>query len=580
MRLNIIQSIIFFFLGLIICVLVYMQLIHGDYYHRQSMNNRIRVAPIDGPRGRILDRNGVVLADNRTTFHVGIVPQDVEDKKALFDYLGQVFNKDPDFLERQFERKEQAPFAPVILAQDISRELAVKIEEEKLVYPGLIVQQGFERYYPFNDAGAHVLGYVGKIDEDEIEDNQQYGYTPLSLVGKTGVEKKYEAFLKGEPGGRQIEVDSRGRQVSLLGLKAPRAGNDVVLTIDQRAQNAAQELLKNYKGGIVVMDLSNGDLISLVSSPSYDPNVFSDKNKSENLISYFNDPLTPLLNRAVSGQYPPGSVFKVPLALAAIQLHKITPSTTYDCPGYMMVGKRKFRCSHVHGVQDLQAALAHSCNVYFFHVGLLVTPRVMDAFAKAFGLTRPTGVDLPFEAKGKLVTKASAGRLWHTGDVLNLSIGQGYTLTTPLQLTVMMAAVANDGVILRPRVVKEVGGDEIPVMDFSKRPLIRLRDQTWYVVQKGLKEAVDDPQGTGYDLKEVPGLDIYGKTGTAQSTRGKPDHAWFVGYIRSSKGSPTGHSLKVSSIAFCVFLENGGSSENSVKIARDLLLKLQSLQII
>jgi penicillin-binding protein 2 len=570
MRLNFIQFIIFFFLGLIICGLFYMQIIHGDYYRRQSMNNRIRVVPIDGPRGRIYDRNGLILADNRIVFHVGVVPQDVGDKNALFDYLGQVLNRDPDFLERQFQRKKITPFAPVIFTQVISRELAVKIEEEKFIFPGLIVQQGYERYYPFSEAGAHVLGYVGKIDEDEIGDNQQYGYSPLSFVGKTGVEKRYDAFLQGDPGGRQIEVDSRGTQVRLLGLKDPLAGNDVMLTIDQRVQNAAQELLRGLKGGIAVMDLSNGNMMSLVSSPSYDPNVFSDKSKNENISFYFNDPSTPLFNRTVSGQYPPGSVFKIPVALAALELHKITPDTTYDCPGYLMVKQRRFGCSHVHGVQDLNAALAHSCNVYFFHVGQLVTPPIIGAFAKAFGLNRRTGVDLPFEAKGNIVTKAQAGGSWYTGDVLNLSIGQGYTLTTPLQLLVMMAAVANDGVILRPRVVEEVGGEETPIMDFSKRPRVRLRDQTWGVVQKGLKAVVDDTQGTGHLLKEGLGLDVYGKTGTAQSIPGKPNHSWFVGYTRSSKLG----------IAFCVFLEYGGSSENSVKIAHDLLLKLQALQIL
>jgi len=570
MRIKIIESFILFSLGLIICSLVYMQIIQGDYYHRQSMNNRIRVVPINGPRGKIVDRNGVILADNHMTFHVGIIPQDVADKNKLMEYLGQVLDRDPDYLLRQFERKKLAPFAPVILEQDIPRELAVKIEEEKFIYPGLIVQQGYERYYPFSEVGAHVLGYVGRIDEAEIEDNQQYGYTPLSFVGKTGIEKKYDAYLQGMPGGRQIEVDSRGSQVRLLGLKDPLAGNDVVLSIDQRVQNAAQELLKGQRGGIVVMDLSNGDLISLVSSPSYDPNAFSDKAKSGDLTSYFNDPLTPLLNRNVSGLYPPGSVFKIPVALAAIQLHKITPSTTFDCPGYMMVGQRRFGCSHVHGLQDLQAALAHSCNVYFFHVGQLVTPPIIGAFAKAFGFNRRTGVDLPFEAKGKIVTGASRDRTWYTGDVLNLSIGQGYTLVTPLQLTVMMAAVANNGVILQPRVVAQVGDEPIRVMDFSKRPLIRLRDQTWRVVQDGLKAVVDDPQGTGHILKDVHGLDIYGKTGTAQSIRGKPNHAWFVGYTRS---------LKLG-IAFCVFLENGGSSENSVNISRELLLRLQSLKII
>ena len=570
MRLNFIQSIIFFFLGSIICGLFYMQVIRGDYYHLQSMNNRIRVVPTDGPRGRILDRNGVVLADNRLVFHIGVVPQDVEDKDALFAYLGQVFDRDPDFFQRQFQRKEIAPFAPVILEQDVPRELAVKIEEEKFIYPGLVVEQGYERLYPFDDEGAHVLGYVGRIDEQEVEDNQQYGYTPLSFVGKTGVEKQYDALLQAVPGGRQIEVDSRGSQVRLLGLKDPVPGVDVTLTIDQRVQRAAQELMRGHRGAVVVMDLSNGDILSLVSSPSYDPNAFSDKKKSDHLTSYFNDSFRPLFNRVTAGQYPPGSVFKIPVALAAIQLHRITPDTTFDCPGYMMVGKRKFGCSHVHGVQDLRQAIAHSCNVYFFHVGQLVTPPIIGAFARAFGLTRRTGIDLPFEAKGKLVTKAPIDGSWFTGDVLNLAIGQGYTLTTPLQLTVLMGGVANDGVLLRPRVVKAVGGQPVPVMAYSKRPRVRLRDDTWAVVKEGLKGVVDDPEGTGHDLKEVPGLDIYGKTGTAQSTRNKPNHAWFVGYTRSPKMG----------IAFCVFLEYGGSSENAVRIARDLLLKLQLMQII
>jgi len=569
MRLNFLQTIIFFFLGLIVGALFYMQIIHGGFYHRQSTNNRIRVVPIDGPRGKVFDSNGIVLADNRIVFHVGVVPQDVEDRKALFVYLGQMLGQDPQFLERQFRRKKLAPFAPVILSEDIPRDLAVKIQEEEFIYPGLVVQQGFERFYPFNESGAHILGYVGKINEDELEDNQ-YGYTPLSYVGKTGLEKWYDLSLRGEAGGRQIEVDSRGSQVRLLGFKEPMEGDSLTLTVDQRIQNLGQELLRGHRGSIIVMDLTNGNILSMVSSPSYDPNVFSDKSKNTNITSYFTDALTPLFNRSVSGQYPPGSVFKIPVALAAIQLHRITPETTYDCPGYMMVGKRKFGCSHVHGVQDLKAALAHSCNVYFFHVGQLVTPPIIGAFAKAFGLGRRTGIDLPFEAKGHLVTKAPSGKSWYGGDVLNLSIGQGYTLTTPLQLTVMMAAVANNGVILRPRVVERVGTKEMPIMKFSKRPLIRLRDETWSEVQKGLKAVVDDAEGTGHDLQQIKGIDIYGKTGTAQSTSGKPNHAWFVGYTRTNKGN----------IAFCVFLEYGGSSENSVRISRDLLLKLQSMQII
>jgi len=255
MRLNIIQFFIFLFLGLIVGSLFYMQVIHGGYYHLQSMNNRIRVVAVEGRRGKILDVNGAVLADNRMVFNVGVMPQDVEDPQGLFEYLGSVLEKDPVLLERQFERKRLAPFAPVILAQDITRDIAVKIEEEKFIYPGLIVEQTYQRFYPFDDVGAHVLGYVGKISEEEMGDKESYGYNPLTFVGKTGVEKTYDQFLQGTPGGRQIEVDSRGAQVRLLGLKDPMAGQDVVLTIDQRVQHEAQDLLKGYRGSIIVMDL-------------------------------------------------------------------------------------------------------------------------------------------------------------------------------------------------------------------------------------------------------------------------------------------------------------------------------------
>ncbi|MBF0504327.1 MAG: penicillin-binding protein 2 [Candidatus Omnitrophica bacterium] len=571
MRFKLIESVIFFFLSLIVGGLFYLQIIHGDYYHRQSTNNRIRVVVSDALRGRILDRRGIVLADNRMAFHLGVIAQDIENKKVLFDYLGRVLNRDPALLERQFLRKKTAPFAPVILAEDIPRELAVKIEEEKFLYPGLEIQQGFQRFYPKDDIGAHILGYVGKIDDTQLQDQDLYGVTPLSIVGKTGIENEYDADLQGTPGGRQIEINSRGRQVRLLGLKDAVGGLDVTLTVDQRLQEAAQELLKGSRGSIVVLGLDRADVLCLVSSPSYDPNVFTNKNKRDHLDVYFKDTETPLLNRAVSGQYPPGSVFKIPLALAALERHKITPSTRFDCPGYMMVGHRKFGCSHVHGVQDLTGALARSCNVYFFHLGELVGAPIIGAYSKAFGLNRPTGIDLPFEASGKLITSSPQGLGWYTGDTLNLSIGQGYTLTTPLQLTVLMAAVANKGVILRPRLVQAVGERQILPLDFSQRPIVRLRDETWDAVEKGLKAVVDDQEGTGHSLRDIKGLEIYGKTGTAQSVHGKPNHAWFAGYTRSPKKE---------NIAFCVFLEYGGSSENAVIKARDLLLKLQTLQII
>ncbi len=569
MRLQSIQNAIIFLLLLIVAALVYTQIVRGAYYRDQSINNRIRVVPIDGPRGRILDRNGLVLADNRPAFHVGVVAQDVVDSDALFNYLGRVLKKDPAALARQYKLRRLTPFAPVILAEDVPKDIVVKIQEDRLLYPGLVVEEGFERFYPFEKDGAHVLGYVGKINPDEVRDGLEYGYTPLSIVGKSGVEKMYDNVLYGTSGGRQIEINNRGQEVRLLGLKDSEQGKDIKLTLDERLQQAAQELLGDRQGSVVVMDTSSGEVLTLVSSPSFDPNAFSDHGRRELIGGYLKDSRGPLINRAVSGQYPPGSVFKIIVALAAIQLNRITPETSFDCPGYYMLGQRKFGCAHVHGVQDLTQALAHSCNVYFFHVGKIVTPEIIGAYAKAFGFGRSTGIDLPYEVKGKIVTPPKA-KGWFTGNTLNLSIGQGDTLSTPMQITVMMAAVANNGLMLKPRIAKVLDQTEVPAPDLNRLPMIRLRDEAWRDVQKGLRSVVTDEEGTGHELSALSGMTIWGKTGTAQAGTNKPNHAWFAGYAQSPKNN----------IAFCVFLEHGGSSANAVAITKELLTRMQALNII
>jgi len=238
------------------------------------------------------------------------------------------------------------------------------------------------------------------------------------------VEKYYEDQLQGTPGGRQIEVNSRGQEVRLLGTKEPKNGKDIVLTLDQRVQSAAAGLLDNRRGSVVVMDLRNGDVLAMVSSPSFDPNVFTDKSRSAGIEAYMRSPDGVFQNRAIAGQYPPGSVFKVPVALAALERRKITPETAFDCPGFYMLGGARFGCAHVHGREDLLQAIAHSCNVYFFHAGQLASARLIGAYARAFGLTRPTGIDLPFEAAGSLVLPGAKKDGWFGGDTLNLSIGR------------------------------------------------------------------------------------------------------------------------------------------------------------
>ncbi|MEI7997915.1 MAG: penicillin-binding protein 2 [Candidatus Omnitrophota bacterium] len=570
MRIKIVENLTLFFILLIVLALIYMQTIKGEYYYNQSVNNRIRVVPVEGPRGQIFDRNGLVLAENHVVYHVAVIAQDLDDTDSLFNFLSSVLKKDPSFLKKQFHRKRKTPFDPVILAQDVDPKIIFAVEESRFLYPGLIVEKAYKRNYPFADIDAHAVGYVGKIDVNEADVLGEYGYSPLSDVGKMGVERTYDSVLRGDSGGRQIEINSRGQEVRLLGFKEPTKGKDIQLTIDERIQSAANQLLDSRPGAVVVMDLSNGELLSLVSSPTFNPNAFMDKNQQDKILSYIRDPKSLLLNRVVAGRYPPGSVFKIPVALAAVELNKITTDLTFECPGYYMLGKAKFGCAHTHGSENLNEAIAHSCNVYFFHIGQLVTARVIQQYAKAFGLGRETGVDLPFEVSGQVLGGARPGHPWYKGNTLNLSIGQGDTLTTPLQLTVMMAAVANDGIIFRPRIVKSVDHSELPNTDISRLPVVRLHDSTWRIVQEGLRSVVTDKEGTAHELNDLAGMTIYGKTGTAQAGGNKANHAWFVGYVRSSKNN----------LAFSVFLENGGSSANAVAIARQLLIQMQSQGIL
>ncbi len=561
MRLNVLRNIAFVSLGLIIFALAYTQIIRGEYYYNQSLNNRIRLIPADAPRGRILDRRGTVLADNRHAFHLGVIAQEVEDKDDLFNFLAGVLNKNADFLKKLYNRKRGTPFVPVIVAEYIDRKTLITIEENRFLYPGLVVEEGFDRFYPFGGVNAHALGYVGRIDPDEASFFPEYGYTPLSTVGKGGIEKFYDPLLRGQAGGRQIEVNSRGQQVRLLGIKEPQKGQDLTLALDQRVQSAADELLGGRRGAVVVMDLSNGDVLGLVSSPSYDP---------QNIQKYLRDASSPLLNRAVNGQFPPGSVFKVPVALGSLQAKKITPEKSFECPGYLVLGRTRFGCSHVHGVENVWDALAHSCNVYFFHLGLITGPNFITQYARAFGLGRPTGIDLPFESKGGLVRLPGSNPGWYKGNTLNLSIGQGDTLATPLQLMVMMGAVATDGFIFRPRLLKAIDGKATADVNLKKLPRVRLRDEVWKVVQDGLRRTITDEQGTAHELNEVPNVKIWGKTGTAQAGAERANHAWFAGWARSEKAN----------LVFCVFLEHGGSSANAVILTRDLLLRLQTQGVI
>ena len=547
--------------------LVFIQLIQGTYYYNLSTNNRIRVMPIEGRRGQIFDRNGVAIADSRVSFDVAVIPQEVKDQEELLEYVSGVLQKDREDLARTFKKRIQAPFEPVVIAEDIRRETAIVLEENKFRFPGLIIKVSSRRYYPFGFVNAHLLGYLGKIDRSSLTQLKDYGYTIQSVIGYSGIEKYYDAYLKGEVGGLQIEVDHRGQQVRLLSLREPTKGEDVVLTIDNRIQTMATEALSGHRGAIVMMDLDSGEILGMVSAPSFDPNLLT----SGKVGNIFFDSSAPLLNRAISGLYPPGSVFKVPVAVGALQTGKINPHTSFLCNGSYHLGNRQFECAHTHNIQDLNQALAHSCNVYFFNTGLILGPELMAKYARMLGLGALTNVDIPYEATGlvpdRTQKKISRRQYWYQGDTLNFSIGQGDVLVTPLQLVSMMSIVANDGEAIQPHLLKAVGRQNYVLS--QHQPRIPVGKKIYEIVKNGLKAAVEDQEGTAR-LLDIEGLQVLGKTGTAQTSGGRPNHAWFVGFCPSAK----------TKIVFCVFLEHGGWSTNACEVTKELLLRMMKEKIL
>ncbi|MDP8265467.1 MAG: penicillin-binding protein 2 [Candidatus Aceula meridiana] len=571
MRLKIIRLVIASFFVVLGLGLIYLQIIQGQHYYNLSVNNRIRVVPIEGIRGRILDRNGIILADTRVSFDVFVVPQELEKEKEMFVFLSKTLDVDQKELEKTYKKKMIAQFVPVAIAQDISRDKAIVLEEHKFRFPGLIIQLGAKRDYPLKSIGAHVLGYVGKMSPSKKIKFKEYGYAIPKITGYSGIEEYYDSFLKGKDGGLQVEVNHRGEQVRLLGMRTPVRGQDMTLTIDSRIQKIAADCISKYIGSIVVLDLDSGEVLGMVNSPSFDPNVFVKASESNKRAKLFSDPKAPMLNRAIGGQYPPGSVFKIPLAIAALDSGKITANSTFSCNGFYSLGRRRFRCSHSHGMQNFTEAIAHSCNVYFYNVGLILGAQKIREFAHLFGLGMRTDIDLPYEEKGLIPDPDNyykrAKRRWSKGDTLNFSIGQGDVLVTPLQVVNMMATVARDGKEIPPRLLKSAA-DIKKVQGYLERD-INIPKPYFDLVKGGAKAAIADYAGTARVLY-MKDLLVMGKTGTAQTSGKKKTHAWFAGFCPETKRK----------IVFCVFLEHGGSSYNACRVAKELLQSMKKQNIL
>ncbi len=572
---------------LLVLGLFYTQIIRYGHYATLSKNNSIRIMPIDGPRGNIFDRNGAPLVTNRLSFDVAIIYLELRDAQKLGRALKEILGFSGRDIIQALEKSGAKPYAPVVIAEDVGKEKAMALEESSFNISGLMIQTRSKRNYLYNNIGCHLFGYLSEVTEQELENLEDYGYRIRDLIGRSGLEKYYDTYLRGESGGLQVEVDSRGRQTRVLGLKEPMGGKDMYLNIDIALQSASDKLLGQHNGAVMIMDPRDGAVLALASHPTFDPNVFVRPNASADRMKLLKDRVgRPMSDRAISGLYPPGSVFKIVTSSAALETKAISPNTRFNCAGSYFLGRSKFDCwkEGGHGSQNLREGLMNSCNVFFYNTGRAAGVDAIESCSRLYGLDRNTGIDLPDEVRGlvpgKVWKRSRKKSAWYEGETINYAIGQGYLVVTPAEILGMMAVIANNGSLVRPYIVRRVGSDDITP---SKPRSIGLKDQTIREVRKGLYDVVNAEGGTGKRAK-VEGIAISGKTGTAQNPHGRT-HAWFSGYapfdpsaLRYNSG-PNPEQLSKGSAKICVvvFLEHGGKGGlEPAEIARGLFVEAKA----
>jgi penicillin-binding protein 2 len=537
-------------LGLLAIVvqLVSLQIVAGPEMAALSERNRVRLRPVTAPRGILYDRHGLPLVENRPAFTLVVTPRDTEDPRPVVDRLAAILRLPAHELRERLARVPADSPWPVRLARGLSLEEVARIEEWKLDLPGVSVEMEPQRSYPTAVFAAHLLGYVREVSESDLQLPGRAGAPRLrrgDLVGQSGLERLHDEFLRGRDGAEQIEVDAHGRAVRVLERQDPVPGGHVRTTIDRRVQAAAEAALGEKPGAVVVLDPRTGDVRALVSHPAFPVERFSGPIDRETWAAMVQDPQRPLLNRAVQGLYPPGSVFKLVVAAAALQAQVITPFDRLPCPSVWWFGGRAYHNweDHDRGALTLAEALQHSCNTYFYQLGLRVGPERIAEMSQAMGLGRSTASGLTGERAGLVPSPAwkreALRDRWHPGDTVSLAIGQGLITVTPLQVARMMAALANGGTLWRPRLVERVEAPDHSLLR-ADAPVVQGRLELAPVVLDYLRDALLAvvEQGTGKRAR-VPGLAVAGKTGTAQThefrsdadrKRRDQDHAWFAGF--------------------------------------------------
>ena len=565
----------------------YLQVVRQSHFSTLAENNRISVLPIVPNRGLILDRNGVVLARNYSGYTLEITPSKVGDLDKTISELAKLVDIQPR--DRKRFRKllaESRDFASLPIRSRLSDEEVARFAAQSYRFPGVKIKARLFREYPYHEETSHLIGYVGRINDRDIDrlesDDQLANYRGSDYIGKAGVEQNYEKELHGTAGFEQVEVDAGGRAVRVLSRTPPISGDSLKLTLDAKLQQIAVQAFGHYRGALVAIDPNNGEVLAFVSKPGFDSNLFIDGIDTDSWNALNNSPDTPLLNRVLQGQYPPGSTIKPFLALAALHYGTRTPTYTTNDPGYFTLPGSSHRYRDWkdggHGKVDMFKAIQQSCDTYFYSLANDMGIDRMHDFLLKFGFGKKTGIDLEGEQSGLLPSPAWKEKRyhqqWYPGDTISAGIGQGYVLVTPLQLAFAVATLANNGVAYQPHVVKEIehsGGHEEQV-PLAPPVDLHLNPQDVALVKSAMM-AVTKPGGTAVAANYGTPYDIAGKTGTAQvvgvkqgekydasalSERNR-DHAWFIAFAPADKPK----------LAVAVLVENGGhGGSTAAPIAR------------
>ncbi|MEP1522931.1 penicillin-binding protein 2 [Ascidiaceihabitans sp.] len=577
------------FMGGLAARMRHLQVNQADQFRLLAEENRIKFKLIPPARGEVFDRNGVQLAQNIPTYQIKIVREDAGDVEKVLTKLATVMELDAEVLERALtEIKRSAPFHPVTIADDVDWDDLSRVSVNAPALPGVAPEIGLSRVYPLGSDFAHVLGYVGPVsdyDLNRLDDPDELLRIPRFQIGKVGVEAKVETALRGAAGTRQVEVNAAGREMRELGRREGRPGSDIQLSVDAELQNYVQARLSEESASAVVIDCETGDLVAIASAPTYDPNLFVRGISVADYSALTENKYRPLASKTVQGTYPPGSTFKMMTAMAALEEGLIEPEDTVRCPGHLEVADRKFHCwkRAGHGSVNLENSLKQSCDVYYYDLALKVGIEKISAMANIFGLGVRHDVPMSAVARGLTPTKewktTTHGKDWVIGDTVNASIGQGYMLSSPLQLAVMTARLAT-GRSVEPRLVKSIDGVEQP--SGAGRPL-PLDDDNLRKMRRAMFAVVNDRRGTAYGSRIIAdGMRMAGKTGTSQvrnisaaeRARGvirnsdlpweRRDHALFVDFAPADNPK----------YAVAVVVEHGGGgSKAAAPIARDITLQ-------